>query len=332
MAKKYRWGIMGAGIVAKTMADALRQNKNAELCFVASKSVERAKAWAREQNVPGYGSYEELVNDDSIDIVYVATTHNFHRENARMALEHGKHVLVEKAFTVNAAEADDLIELAGEKGLFLMEAMWTRFLPVYRKIRDLLEKRVIGDLRYLEITFGNFVPPQYEGRLKDPSLAGGVTLDMGIYPIQFCCYILNELPVDVQSMCRFSDRGIDEIASYMLRFPSGAIAQIGTSFALKMENRAALYGTKGYMLFPGFQSGNQVTVYTHDGTNVIQKEEVLEVERAENGFIYQVEEVHRRLGTGETESPVIPLKETREIMAVMDRMRADWGLKYEFEK
>lgn len=323
---------MGAGIIARKMAGALKQTKDAELSFVASKSDERAKAFAREQDVPRYGSYEELVKDDSIDIVYVATTHNFHRENAGLALEHGKHVLVEKAFTVNAREADELIKLAGKKRVFLMEAIWTRFLPSYVKLRSLLNAGIIGDLRYVDITFGNFVLPKFEKRLKDPALAGGVTLDMGIYPIQFCCYMLKELPADIKSMCRFSDRHIDELATYQFRFPSGAVAQIGTSFALKMENRAVLYGTKGYIVFTRFGMGNEFTVYTHNGTNEIEKQETFEVEMAENGFVYQVEEVHRCLRSGLTESPVIPLKETRQIMAVMDTMRAQWGLKYEFEK
>ena len=332
MGKSYTWGIMGAGVIARKLAGALKQTKTAELSFVASKSAERAKAFAEEQDVPRYGSYDELVNDNSIDIIYVATTHNFHRENARMALEHGKHVLMEKPFTVNAKEADELIEISREKGVFLMEAIWTRFLPTYVKLHSLLESGAIGDLRYVDVSFGNFALPQYEKRLKDPALAGGVTLDMGIYPISFCCYMLQELPVEIQSVCRFSDRGIDELASYLFRFPSGVIAQIATSFALKMENQAAIYGTKGYILFSRFAMGNEFTVYTHNGTNEIEKQESFKLETAENGFIYQVEEVHRCLDAGRTESAVIPLKETRDIMAVMDTMRASWGLKYEFEK
>jgi dihydrodiol dehydrogenase / D-xylose 1-dehydrogenase (NADP) len=332
MARNYKWGIMGAGVIARKMAGALRQEKDAELCFVASKSDERAKTFAQEQDVPGYGSYEELVNDSSIDIIYVATTHNFHRENARMAMEHGKHVLIEKPFTVNAGETDDLISLAKEKNVFLMEAIWTRFLPSYVKLKSLLDTGSIGDVRHLDVSFGNYALPQYEGRLKDPALAGGVTLDMGIYPISFCCYMLNEIPVDIQSMCRFSDRGVDEVASYQFRFPSGAIAQIRASFALKMENRAALFGTKGYVLFPGFCAGDEFTVFTHNGTNEIQNQEAIHMDREENGFIYQVQEVQRCLEAGQTESSVITLKETREIMAVMDSMRTEWGLKYDFEK
>ena len=332
MEKTYRWGIMGAGIIARKLAGALKQTKNAELYCVGSKSKERAKAFADEQGVPNYGTYNELLTDDSVDIVYVATTHNFHRENALMALKHGKHVLMEKPFTVNAGEAEQVINMAKGKGLFLMEAIWTRFLPAYIKLRELLASGIIGDLRYAEVTFGNFVPPQYENRLKDPALAGGVTLDMGIYPIQFCCYMLNEIPTEIQSLCRFSDRGVDEISSYLFRFPSGAIAQIGTSFALKMENRAALYGTKGYVFLSPFAFGKEFTVYTHDGTNEIKKQETFASDTAENGFVYQVAEVHRCLDSGKTESSVIPLRQTRDIMAVMDKMRADWGLKYEFEE
>ena len=210
--KKLRWGIIGAGIIAEKMADALHQNNDSELLAVASKSIDRAQNFAKKNKVPKACSYDEIVNNNDIDVIYVATTHNFHFENAKLALEHGKHVLVEKAFTVNAGEAEILAQLAKDSKLFLMEAIWVRFLPSYTLLKKILAEGTIGEVKQINVSFGNFVLPKYEKRLTDPALAGGVTLDMGIYPISFVCYMLGELPSDVKSMTRFNDPGVDEIS------------------------------------------------------------------------------------------------------------------------
>ncbi len=331
MGKTYRWGIMGAGIIAGKLAEALGLSGEGKLAFVGSRDPERAENFARRYGAEGWGSYEELFDRGDVDVVYVATTHNFHRGNARLALERGKPVLMEKPFTVNAAEAGDLIDLAASKGLFLMEAMWTRFLPATVKLRSLLSEGAIGRIRCLDLSFGNFALPMYEGRLRDPALAGGVTLDMGIYPISFVCHVLGERPSDVRASCIMTDRGVDELASYQFRFPGGALAQIATSFALKMENRAMIYGTEGYVEFPSFPAGDRFILHRHGGTNEVRSAEEVRLEHEANGFVYQVREVHRCLGSGLRESPVMPTAETRELMEVMDRIRAQWGLKYECE-
>ena len=332
MGKTYRWGIMGAGIIAGKLAEALARCGGAELAFVGSKSPERAEAFARRYGAEGWGTYEDLFDRGNVDVVYVATTHNLHRANARMALERGKPVLVEKPFTVNAEEAGDLIDLAGARGLFLMEAMWTRFLPATVRLRSLLAEGAVGRPRYADISFGNFIQPKYEARVRDPALAGGVTLDMGIYPISFACHVLGERPSDIRASCVMTDQGVDELAAYQFRFPGGALAQIGTSFTLKMENRATIYGTEGYVEFPSFPTGDRFTVHRHGGTNEVSSTEEVRLEHEENGFVYQVREVQRCLEAGLTESPVMPLAETRELMAVMDTIRAQWGLRYAFER
>jgi predicted dehydrogenase len=331
MGRTYRWGIIGAGIIARKLVGALRASGEAVPAFVASRNAERAEAFARECGVESFGSYEELLARSDLDAVYVATTHNFHRDNVRMVLERGLPVLVEKPFTVNAEEADDLISLARERGLFLMEAMWTRFLPATEKLRAAVADGAIGVPRYLDVSFGNFALPQYEGRLRDPALAGGVTLDMGIYPISFASRILGELPTEIGALARMGGSGVDEFAAIQLGYPSGAVAQIATSFALKMENRAMLYGSEGYLSFPAFPAGNSFDVYRHRGTNEVGPGETVCADHEENGFVYQVREVHRCLSAGLTESPAMPLDETRALMAVMDGMRRRWGLRYPFE-
>ena len=326
-----KWGIIGAGIIAKKMVDALRINPNCHLSAVASKSASKARMFADEFGIENAYSYREIVASKEIDVIYVATTHNFHFENAKLALEHGKHVLIEKSFTVNAKEALELVRIARENNLFLMEAMWVRFLPSLKLLKNKIQSHKIGEPKLINITFGGFVSPDYEKRLKDPALAGGVTLDMGIYPISVVCYLLGELPLDIKSMTRFSDLGVDEISNYMFRFPSGCLANISTSYNLKMRNEAKIYGTKGFIEFPQFSAGERFTIFKHEGTNEIQDTiDVLEKNHS-NGFIYQVEEVVRCIQEGRLESNIMPLNETISIMEVMDKMREEWGFRYPFE-
>ncbi len=322
---------MGAGIIAHKMADALKLNPNCQLYAVASKTPSKARKFADKNNVENACSYQEIVNSRKIDIIYIATTHNFHFENAKLALEHGKHVLIEKPFTVNAKEAREIVSIAREKNLFLMEAIWTRFLPSMKLLKNKIKDNEIGDVRQINVSFGGFVGPEYERRLKDPALAGGVTLDMGIYPISFVCYLLGGVPTEIKSMTRFSDLGVDEISNYMLRFPSGCFAAICTSYNLKMKKETVIYGTKGFIEFPEFPAGQRFIIHKHEGTNDIKDTiEVLE-NNHENGFIYQVEEVVRCIQEGRQESEIIPLDETIGIMEVMDKMRDEWDFVYPFE-
>lgn len=325
-----RWGILGAGNIAHKLAEAVNLDPHSDLVAVASRTPGKADRFAAEYRIESE-SYEKLVSREDIDVVYVATTHNFHYSNAKLALTHNKPVVLEKPFTVNAREARELIELARERGCFMMEAIWTRFLPSLIAIKQRLDAGEIGEVRHLTLSFGGFVPPHYEQRLKDPNLAGGVTLDMGIYPISFACYMLGERPVEVKSMCRFSDTGVDELAMYQFRFPSGATAAISTSYNLLMKQEAMIYGTQGYIDYPNFQSGSEFTVHHHGGTSLVERSEARHELNHQNGFVYQVAETVRCLNAGELESPVIPWEETLGIMELMDGMRAHWGFRYPFE-
>lgn len=326
-----RWGILGAGNIAYKFADAVARDPDSILVSVASNTPGKAAAFAESVGISPDDSYQSLVRRDDIDVVYVATTHNFHTDNAMLALNHGKSVLIEKPFTVNARQARSLVNLARDKGLFLMEAIWTRFLPTMIELRKRLQKKAIGEVRHMNLTFGGFAPEKYRPRLVDPALAGGVTLDMGIYPISFVCYLAGELPVQVQSLCQFSDTGVDERATYQFRFANGMTASIATSYALKMKQEAVLYGSTGYIEYPDFQSGNAFSIHHHGGTNEVDHSVAVELDQADNGFVYQVAEVVRCLRAGERESPVISHRETVAIMALMDDMRQQWGLRYPFE-
>ncbi len=329
--QKIKWGIIGAGIIARKMADALERNPDSQLAGVASKTISKAEKFAEEFGVENAYSYQEIVECKEIDVIYVATTHNFHFENAKLALEHGKHVLIEKAFTINAKQARELAYLARKKKLFLMEAIWTRFLPSYKLLKNKIQSKEIGEVKLFDISFGNIVLPQYVQRLTDPSLAGGVTLDMGIYPISFVCFMLGELPCEIKSMTQFSDSGVDETSCYMFRFPCGCFANIFTSFNLKMKNMVEIYGTKGFIEFSQFAIGENFTISKHDGTNEIKDTIEIFEKNPDNGFVCQVEEVVRCIKNGKFESEIISLDETIGIMEIMDKMREEWGFKYPLE-
>lgn len=327
--KTIRWGIIGAGVIAHKMAEAIQLEADNALISVASKSPEKAGAFAREYAIEA-DTYESLVEREDVDVIYIATTHNFHADNALMALEHGKHLVIEKPFTVNAEQARRLKDAAEAKGCFLMEAIWTRFLPSTKALREAIRNHTIGEVKVATINFGGIAPEHYRGRLFDPALAGGVTLDMGIYPISMLCYVLGERPASIHATARFSDTGVDEIASYQFVFPSGCIATVNTSFNLLMRQEALFFGDKGYIDYPEFQQSDAFTVkYLKDRT--IDREETIRTENADNGFIFQVREAARCLRAGLRESPVIPVAETVDIMAIMDEIRRQLPLQYEFE-
>jgi len=330
--EKIRWGIIGPGIVANKMARALLANPDSELLAVASRTPARAMDFASRHGVRAAASYEELLQNPDIDVVYIATTHNFHYANTLLALNHGKHVLVEKVFSVNARQAREMADLARAKDRFLMEAIWTRFFPVMTQLQEVIASGRIGELRHLNLTFGGFVPDHFRGRLMNPDLAGGVTLDKGIYSISFICQVLKEIPCEVKAMAQFAASGVDDLASYCFRFPSGRTAVVTTSCNLLMKSEAMIYGTRGYIDFPRFKDGRGFSVHIHNGSNSISESETVVAELQDNGFVYEVAEVVRCLRAGKRESEIMPLEETIAIMAVMDQIRKDCDFLYPFEK
>ena len=206
-----------------------------------------------------------------------------------------------------------------------------RFLPGMRLLKEQLAGGRIGEVKLITVTFGGIVPPQYENRLRSPELAGGVTLDMGVYPISVACYLLGEIPTEIRSLANRSLTGVDETALYQFRFPSGVLVSIQTSYNLRTEKTAFIYGSRGYVRLPDFPAGECFTLHLHNGTNDVA--EVIESgEKSErNGFLYQVSEVVHCIRAGKQESGIIPLDETVAILEVMDRMRGEWGLRYPFE-
>ena len=326
-----RWGILGAGIIAEKMLAALKLNADCQVLAVASKTAAKAENFAERHQIQA-NSYEQLMARNDIDVIYIATTHNFHYDNAMQALKAGKHLLVEKPFTVNAAQAQAIITLAQQQQRFVMEAVWTRFLPSTQLLKQQLDQGVIGDIKLFDISFCHIAQGKYLPRLVDPNLAGGVTLDMGIYPITFVTYLLQSMPLSTQSLCQFTSSGVDETASYQMQFPKQVLANINTSFNLHTQNKAMIYGTEGYIEFNHFQQGEQFTLYTHNASNEIVQSQQFQVQNHSNGFIYQVAEVVKQIQAGQMQSSVMPLAQSLACMQLMDDCRQQWGMRYPFER
>ena len=204
--QKIKWGIIGAGIIAKKMANALKITPNCQLCAVASKTPSKARMFADENGVENAYNYQEIVNSKEIDVIYVATTHNFHFDNAKLALKHGKHVLIEKSFTVNANEARELVRIALEKNLFLMEAMWTRFLPHILKVQQMINDGLIGQPRILQASVGDQKELDPSNRFFNPKLGGGSLIDVGIYAATLAHLIFGP-PTAIQTLANLSSTG-----------------------------------------------------------------------------------------------------------------------------
>lgn len=327
MSQRIRWGIIATGHIARKFADAVRQSESGELTAVGSRTAEAAEAFADEFQIPHrHGSYEALVADDHVDAVYVATPHPMHRDNTLLALGAGKAVLCEKPLSVRAAESREMIAAAREAGLFFMEAMWSRFLPSIREAARLVDSGVIGEPRMILSDFGFRTQWDPQRRALNPDLAGGGLLDVGVYPISLASLFFGRAQA-VASQAHLGETGVDEQAAMVLKYDAGRLALLACGVRTETPMEAWLLGTEGkiHLHHPWYRGGPL--------TRMIKGKdpETITPPTAENGFIYEVEEVGRCLRAGRTESDIMPLDESLAIMETMDDIRAQWGLRYPFE-
>ena len=326
MPKKIRWGILGPGTIAHKFATGLKAIPDAEIIAVGSRDLQRADAFADTFNVLyRHGSYGELANNPEVDVVYVATPHPFHKECAMLCLKAGKAVLCEKPFTVDAKQAEALIASARTSKQFLMEAMWTRFIPVMVKVRDWLVDGAIGEPRMLTADFGNRVVLSIENmgsRLFVPELAGGALLDIGVYTVSLASMVFGT-PTKITSLAHIGETGVDERAAILLGYDAGQIANLSCAITTQTSHEARIFGTKGAIHIPNFSRATSATL------EVIGKEPLqIEIPLTENGYEYQAIEVINCLREGKLESEVMPLDESLSIVKTMDVARAQWGLAY----
>lgn len=320
---KLRVGIIGAGWIADKMAEALSPLDEAEVLAIASRSLEKARQFADERGISrAYGSYEELVEDPDVDLVYVATPHSHHYPHARLALRHGKPVLVEKAFTANAREAEALLTLARERHLFITEAIWTRYMPLSMKVKEIMDSGIIGEPRILTATL--CYEMEQKERIIRPDLCGGALLDLGVYVLNFARMYFGTDIVRTVTNCHLGPSGMDMMESISLSFRDGRMANLQAGCLTLNDRQGIISGKEGYIRIDNVNCPERIEVW--------RNYELVEVyERPEgmvNGYEYQVLECKRCLEAGLTESPMMPHEETLSIMRQMDVLRKDWGVKY----
>ena len=355
-----RWGILGTGFISGEFAKGLKFVKNAQLLGVSSRKVEKARTFAKIFQVPrAYESYEQLVLDPDIDVVYIGTPNYTHKDLCILCLKAGKPILCEKPFTIDAQEAREVIDLARSQKLFCMEAMWMRFMPLIQQVKNRIERGEIGDVKLLTAEFGYPLAIDPSDRSFTPELGGGVLLDRGVYGLSLAYYLLGE-PLEIVSQAAIANTGVDEQSSILLSYPDGKLAVISQSLRTRSSNQAAIAGTKGKIVidelfimpekisvskfsadsqsFPSpliplsskqklvaaAKQNSLVKSIYRSVSSLLKSSEVVIKPLEGNGYNYEAEEVISCLQNGQLESHVMPLDETLKIMEAMDLIRSQW--------
>ncbi|MFJ4503868.1 Gfo/Idh/MocA family protein [Streptomyces sp. NPDC088864] len=327
MSGTVRWGVLATGGIAATFTADLLAMPDAEVVAVASRTDASARAFAERFGIPrAYGDWAGLVADEEVDVVYVATPHSAHREAAALALEAGKHVLCEKAFTLNERGARELVKLARDRGVFLMEAMWTYCNPVVRRLAELVRDGAIGEVRTVQADFGFAGDLDAGHRLRDPRLGGGALLDLGVYPVSFAQLLLGE-PDRVQADALLSPEGVDLNTGMLLGWDSGANALLSCSIVGHHPTSATVIGTGGRIDIPHSFFHPQGFVLHRAGA---EPEEITSGPGPQglSGMQYEAAEVMRAVRAGETESPLVPLEGSLAVMRTLDAVRDRIGVRY----
>lgn len=341
-----KFAILAPGTIAQSMAKAVTgiiaanksyisktsdgkqaaEDSQIELYAVASRNYDRANEFAKRWGFErAYGSYEEMLEDEAVDLVYVASPHSHHYQHAKMCLEHGKNVLVEKAFTVNSKQAEELINLAAEKKLLLAEAMWTRYMPSRKMINDIIAGGVIGEPFSLTANLG-YAIAQKE-RLINPELAGGALLDVGVYPINFALMVFHEEIKEINTTAVLSSKGVDLLNSVTLTFEDGKMAVLHSSMLTATDRLGIVYGDKGYIEVQNINNCEEIRVCDLNHQMISRHK----VPKQINGLEYEVISCIKAINEGKTECEEMPHSETLRVMRILDRIRGEWGMKYPCE-
>jgi predicted dehydrogenase len=318
-----RWGILGAGNIAGSFADAVRAHTRAQLVAVGSRDRDRSERFATAHGIPTtHIGYRDLVEDPQVDAVYVATPHSQHREHALLAIAAGKHVLVEKAFTRNAGEAEEVLAAARAAGVFVMEAMWTRFLPHVAALHQVLEAGEVGEIITLAADHGQHFGFDPASRLFAPELAGGALLDLGVYPVSFAHDLLG-VPDAVRAVGTLTETGVDGQISMILSYGERTQAVLSTTLWSKTPTTATISGTEGAITVEGsFYAPTSFQVRRRDGRSWSFQQP------GSMGLQYEAAEVARRVAAGDTESPRMTWADTLAVLRTMDEVRAQVGVVY----
>lgn len=326
MFHKLNVAIMGTGRIACTMAETLGKMRNVKCYAVASRTLEKAEVFAKEYGFKkSYGSYEEMVQDKNVELIYIATPHSEHYDNAMLCLKNNKPVLCEKAFTANASQAKELFDYAAEHKIFIAEAIWTRYMPMLRTIKDVLASGSIGKPVMLTANLG--YPISKVPRLTAPELAGGALLDVGVYPLNFAAMIFGTEIEKIQSVCTYTESGVDEQESMTLVYKDGRVAVLNATMLANTDRQGIIYGTEGYMVVENINNFESITVYNinREKINVFKRPKQI------SGYEYEVEACEKALKAGWIQCPEMPHEESLKMMEWMDSLREQWGIVYPFE-
>ena len=321
-----RWGIIAPGTIANAFAKEVKNTENGILSVVYGRNEKRVKDFCKRHNVENYyTNIDDFLSCDEFDAVYIATPHNYHMEYAKKCIKAKKHILCEKPFSYNYESSKEVLEMAKENNVFVMEALWTLFLPAINKAKIWIEEGKIGKVKLITANFGFRSEEDVNSRLYNPNLAGGALLDVGIYPILFSNYIMNSLPNEINAIAKFTKTNVDETDIINLKYKEGALTSLTCSISADTDNTAVIYGEKGKIVIPTFWMAKEAFLHVED------KIEKYVDEYEEAGYKYEIEEVNNCIINEELESNIASHKFTLELVKIMDEIRNQIGLKYPFE-
>ena len=324
--EKIRWGILGCGKIAAKFAEDLRFVADASLAAIASRDLQKAVEFAGKFSIPAiFNSYEAMASSDDVDVIYIATPHGFHYEHALLCLGNRKAVLCEKAFALNRRQAQEMIDVARQQKVFIMEAFWTKFIPQYQKVTEIIRSGEIGEIKWIEADFGFQAPEPPAQRLYDPALGGGSLLDIGIYPVFLAQSLLGK-PSGISASITPYSTGVDEQCAMALTFEGGAIASLSSTFAAETPVEAVIAGTKGRIYLRERFHNAICRIELAFGKDAPKP---IEVHREEGyGYQFEARHVNECLKKGLTESPVMTHADTLMLMETLDRIRQVCGIRY----
>lgn len=322
--KHLRWGVLGTGVIANQMAQALR-SMGRTLDAVGNRTHEKAVAFAEKYGVPKiYDSYDELFTDPDIDIIYITTPHNTHMAFLEQALSHGKHVLCEKSITLNSAELERAMELAGENGVVLAEAMTVYHMPLYRELRDRVSSGTLGRVNLIQLNFGSFKAYDMENRFFNPNLAGGAMLDIGVYAFSLARLFLNSSPDEVKSFVRMAPTGVDESAAIAMSNKEGQLVTAALSLHSRQPKRAVISCEKGYIEIMEYPRADEAVIVDAE----TGEREIVRAGKTADALRYELEDMEAAIHNGED----MFLSYTADVMKLMTLLRREWGVVYPEEK
>lgn len=320
-------GIIGAGNIAGTMASTLRNMDGVQRYGVAARDYSRAAEFAAKYGFQkAFGSYQELLEDPEVELVYIATPHSHHYEHIKLCLNHGKHVLCEKSFTINEAQAKEVLDLAKEKKLLLTEAIWTRYMPSRKMLDDILASGIIGRPHMLTANLGYIISGKE--RIMRPELAGGALLDVGIYPLNFASMVFGDEVETLTGTAVMTETGVDAQNSITITYKDGRMAVLNSSAMGLSDRRGVIYGDNGFIEVENINNCEGIKVYDRFRKLIVSHSVPAQI----SGYEYEVEACARAIAAGELECPEMPHEETLRMMNWMDQLRRQWGMVYPMEK